>query len=84
MSECDRKCVQSAMSGGEESEALLGREVRRMRYMPKMMAASSTTTPPTTPPTIAPIGVDLVDDGDVDGLPTLGCPIERQESLSLA
>jgi hypothetical protein len=37
-----------------------------MRYMPKMMAASSTT--------IAPIGVDLVDDGDVDGLPTLGCP----------
>jgi hypothetical protein len=51
-----------------------------MRYMPKMMAASSTTIPPTTPPTIAPIGFDLVDVDDVDDvddveeLPTSGCP----------
>ena len=58
-----------------------------MRYMP-MMAPSSTATPPMTPPMIAPIGFDsvvvvalvvvvVVDD---EGLPTSGCPTERQES----
>jgi hypothetical protein len=74
------------MSSGEGSLTVLVREVRRMRNMPKMMAASSTTTPPTTPPTIAPIGFELVGVGvdDVVGLPTSACPTERQGSSSLA